>query len=86
MPDPYAARGATRYANESQPRTPAEEQLPDEPGLVSEVPDGTVDDVAEWVGDDPDRAQAALLVERAQPNQRKTLVARLEAVIDAADA
>lgn len=83
--DPYAARGPARTGNERQAATPPEERLPDV-GLAGEVPEGTVDDVAEWVGTDPDRAQAALLVERAQPDPRKTLVARMEAVLRAADA
>lgn len=42
------------------------------------VPDGSVDQVTAWVGDNPDRAQAALEHERAKPSPRKSLIDRLE--------
>lgn len=42
----------------------------------SEVPDGTVAEVLDWAGDDPDRRQAALEVERAGKN-RKTVIEAL---------
>lgn len=42
-----------------------------------EPPDGTKDDVLDWVGDDPDRAQQALDAERDGQN-RSTLIAELE--------
>jgi hypothetical protein len=43
------------------------------------VPDGTVQDVLDWVGDDPGRAQEALDAEQAG-QARSTLIARLEAI------
>lgn len=43
----------------------------------SDVPDGTVQEVLDWVGDDPERAQRALDVERSGQN-RSSLVAELE--------
>lgn len=47
--------------------------------LVSEnVPDGTADEVLAWVGDDVERALAALEAENAREKPRKTLLAKLE--------
>jgi hypothetical protein len=43
------------------------------------VPDGTVQDVLDWVGNDPDRAEDALTAEEAGQN-RSTLIAKLEAI------
>lgn len=45
----------------------------------AEVPDGSVTDVLAWVGDDYDRATAALNVEQAKSTPRVTLVQQLEA-------
>jgi hypothetical protein len=47
-------------------------------GDGSEVPDGTVEDVLDWVGDDRDRAQDALAAEQSKPTPRVTLVEALE--------
>jgi hypothetical protein len=38
-----------------------------------EVPDGTVADLLEWVGDDPDRANAALEAEEAGKRRKGVL-------------
>jgi hypothetical protein len=46
-----------------------------------EVPDGTRDDVLAWVGDDSDRAVAALEAEEQREQSRTTLIAALEKVI-----
>jgi hypothetical protein len=43
------------------------------------VPEGTVQDVLDWVGDDPGRAQEALDAENAG-QQRSTLITQLEAI------
>lgn len=43
------------------------------------VPTGTVQDVLDWVGDDPARAQEALDAEQAG-QQRSTLIAQLESI------
>lgn len=43
-----------------------------------EVPDGTVDEVKEWVGDDPEKAQKALDAENESDTPRSTLVDHLE--------
>ena len=42
------------------------------------VPQGTVGEVLEWVGDDKERARAALDAEHATGEPRKSLVRRLE--------
>lgn len=46
---------------------------------TSEVPEGTISDVLDWVGDDPERAQAALVAERDGQN-RSTLISQLESI------
>lgn len=46
-----------------------------------EVPDGPAKDVLAWVGDDSDRAVAALEAEELRDQPRSTLVAALEKVI-----
>lgn len=43
--------------------------------------DATVDEVLEWVGDDPERATAALATERGRRTPRKTLVEPLEQLL-----
>lgn len=48
---------------------------------ASEVPDGPVAKVTEWVGYDPDRAKAALVKEHAKPDPRNTLISALEGVL-----
>ncbi|MEV0608122.1 hypothetical protein AB0I61_17325 [Polymorphospora rubra] len=46
-------------------------------GSVDEVPTGSIADVLEWVGDDPDRAQRALDAEQAG-KARTSLMPELE--------
>lgn len=54
----------------------------EDPG--DQVPDGTVAEVADWVGDDRDRARAALDGEQAKGDgARSTLVAALEKLLSA---
>ena len=45
------------------------------------LPDGTSKEVLDWVGDDTDRASAALEREQADPQPRKTLVAALKKLV-----
>lgn len=47
------------------------------------VPTGSADHVKAWVGDDLERAQAALEVEEERDKPRSTLIAHLEAIIEA---
>ena len=52
--------------------------VPTEP-VDGEVPDGSIETVLEWVGDDEDRASAALQVEQDKSTPRVTLINALEA-------
>lgn len=47
--------------------------------MSESVPGGTISEVLDWVGDDPDRAQTALEAERAGQN-RSTLISQLETI------
>lgn len=47
---------------------------------VPSLADGKVDDVLTAVGDDPERAKAALDAEKASPKPRTTLVDRLSTI------
>lgn len=51
-------------------------------GGESKVPDGSAKDVLDWVGDDPERAQAALDAEAAKDKPRSTLQADLKKIAD----
>lgn len=89
----YVARGwvpvggereATPVPPTSPPVEPSEPTPPDEapPGVMTlargSVPDGSAKDVIDWVGDDRDRARAALDAEQAKGDDaRTTLVAKL---------
>lgn len=56
-------------------REPEREQSAPDAGSV---PEGTVDEVLAWVGDDVGRALAALEHEKTRPQPRKSLIKRLE--------
>ena len=47
-----------------------------------EVPDGTTAEVLAWVGDDKERAQAALDKENADESPRKGLTGELEKLLE----
>jgi hypothetical protein len=78
-PAPAAPPAGTVQVQEPAPAAPIAGQTP-----VSEdaVPDGTVEDVMAWVGDDPARAAAAADAERAGKG-RKTLLADLDKIASA---
>lgn len=84
--DPYAGP-VVENARETAPEkeeTPVETPVtaPDEPVVeTSEVPEGSIKTVLEWVGDDKDRAQSALDAEKAG-QERSTLISKLEEIID----
>lgn len=50
---------------------------PQPQNAASEVPEGSIDKVLAWVGDDKDRAQQALETEQAKPEPRRSLIAHL---------
>lgn len=62
----------------AEPKT-SEEPKQQDPNAV---PDGTVDEVNEWVGDDAGRARKALAAEKKSDDPRVTLVESLEKVIE----
>lgn len=45
---------------------------------TGQVPDGTIDEVAAWVGDDPVRATQAAAAESQRPEPRVTLLDQLD--------
>jgi multidrug resistance efflux pump len=51
------------------------------PSESEDVPQGSVEEIKTWAGDDPERAQRALDAERAGQN-RSTLVAHLEGIVN----
>lgn len=54
-----------------------------EPGWFrSDVPDGAIPVVMDWVGDDPERAALALEAEQEADEPRTTLISRLEALLE----
>lgn len=48
---------------------------------ANQVPSGTVSEVLQWVGDNQDRAERALAVEKNNNKPRKVLVKELKALI-----
>lgn len=77
---PGSAEAAAAPAREERkPATetkPASAEVPKAQG--SDVPEGTVKEVLNWVGDDKEKAQKALDAENATGEPRKSLVAELE--------
>lgn len=72
--DPYAAPEASAEKVElSTDQEAAQEE--------NKVPKGTVHEVLDWVGDDKDRAQAALDAEK-EGAERVTLISALEEILD----
>jgi len=85
--DPYApVYPVTEYAKEfkkEEAEAPAPKvEAPAEPEVQElQVPDSSAKDVLAWVGEDVDRAKAALSHE--EDNQkRSTLITKLNAIID----
>ena len=73
--DPYAAQ---TIAPVIVP-TPVEE-VKEEPKVTFDVPEGSVSVVLKWVGDDVDKAKAALAAE-TEGKSRTTLIEKLEELI-----
>ncbi|MFG3709206.1 hypothetical protein ACGF7U_31370 [Micromonospora sp. NPDC047670] len=67
----------TPPATPAGPGTPAEQTSRPGPD-GDQVPDGSLDVVLQWVGGDPQRAQAALDAENDREKPRSTLVEALE--------
>lgn len=62
-----------RVAGEAQAAPAPTEDYADKVRKALKPPDGTVADVLEWVGDNPDRANAALEVEEAGKRRKGVL-------------
>lgn len=60
---------------------PEDVETPDTGDDSNVVPEGTVKEVLEWVGEDKDRAQAALDAENATDEPRKSLIKELGEVL-----
>ena len=67
--NPYAAKSKAEKVEDASSDTQEPKAL--------EVPAGSVAEVLEWVGEDQERAAAALEAEKAG-HERKTLIAKLE--------
>jgi hypothetical protein len=80
--DDHPASAHLRRWQEPEPLEETEEPVKVEDETTDptegEVPDGTVEQVLGWVGDDQARAAQALTAEQARDRPRSTLVARLE--------
>lgn len=66
-----------------QPLTPEDRELlaiPEEQPEPEEDKTPTVDDILSQVGDDPDKATAALEAEQGRENPRSTLISALEKI------
>lgn len=71
-----------------EPVNPTRDPALTDAGAVTagQPPDGTVEDVKQWVGDDPRRAEAALKAEQKRDAPRSTLIGALEQQTSAAPA
>lgn len=81
MGNPYKPRKRNTeeaVVEETVVETPETEETPS-----NEVPDGTIKEVLDWVGEDADRAVEALTAEEAG-ERRKTLIKALEEIIEGA--
>jgi hypothetical protein len=79
-----AVEPAEKVAAPAAAQTPAP-AAPAAPEAI-EVPKGTVPEILEWVGDDLEKAQAALDAEHESKNSRKGLVHELEQLLETDDA
>jgi hypothetical protein len=70
------------YAEDSQPKSKSKSKQQDQQQASNEPPDGTSAEVMEWVGDDPQKAQAALDKEQSHERPRSGLSEDLQEVID----
>ena len=64
-------------------KTDTDEPVVEVDDAESEVPEGTVREVLDWVDGDAEKAQKALDVENAKENPRKSLVSQLEDIVGA---
>jgi hypothetical protein len=80
--DPYApAVEEAKVFNEPVEAAPVDDEPAVEEAYTHDVPDGSAKEVLGWVGEDVDRAKAALSVEE-EGQKRSTLITKLTAIID----
>lgn len=72
------SKGINPYASKSGHTATPEAAGP----ALEPVPSGTAAEILEWVGDDSERAERALEIEKDK-HKRKTLIRELEKVVDA---
>lgn len=80
-----APKGSVEVLEADPEPEPVEEKAPEPvvPADGDEPPvEGTIDDLMTWVGDDKERAAAALEAEQAKSKPRSTVVKRLAAMTD----
>lgn len=79
MPSAGSRKPAKKASKKRASRKQAKvEQAPADP---NEVPQGTVNELLEWVGDDKDRAQLALDAENEKASPRSTAIDAFESII-----
>lgn len=82
-PDDDEAEQVLAEAGRPDPGDDAAQPAPDDNVDPDAVPDGTIEVILEWVGDDADRARAARDAETADGGKnRPRLLARLDALTD----
>lgn len=81
MGNPYKPR--KRNVEEAVVEETAVETPETEETVSDEVPEGTIKEVLDWVGEDADKAVEALTAEEAG-ERRKTLIKSLEEIIEGA--
>lgn len=79
-----AGKKPAKKAAKKAPAKKAEAPAPAPEPAADAVPEGSVDEVTAWVGQDKERAARALEAEKAKDKPRKTAVAELEAILDGA--
>ena len=74
--------GSTRDKPDTSKQEAPKQEAPKQEQSPNKVPDGTVDEVTSWVGDDAGKARKALSAEKKSDDPRSTLIEALEKVIE----
>lgn len=74
--------GASSESEETEETATTEDTEEDDEESHEEVPDGTSREVLNWVGEDKQRAQAALAKEQANERPRSGLTEDLQKIVD----
>lgn len=75
------SKGATKEAPPAPEPVAEEQPQVEEEQVEEEVPEGTTAEILGWVGDDQDRAQAALDKEEEDDSPRKGLTSELSKIL-----